>query len=305
MSAEGHILPPFLSDQPLTADAKDALNTDHYASLIYSAILASPPPMTIGLFGQWGIGKSTILLRLEDRLAKARPEHPSRPMRLHPVLFDAWKYEGDALRRQLVMTIADALRGELSGDDLAKLEKLNLETKLYAQPRTSKLASTGMTRRGAALLALNVVVAAFVAWGVAEATHRDLPGQLVFAVGLLPGAVGVLNAVLKRSGLLWEQSTLQVRGESIEHPEEFERAFRDLASIGGGLVVLIDNLDRCENEIVLEVLRTVKTFLEPPGVPVYFVIACDATAIRQHVEAHAPEGIARPTRRSTCGSSSM
>jgi len=54
------------------------------------------------------------------------------------------------------------------------------------------------------------------------------------------------------------------------------------------MVILIDNLDRCSNERVVETLSVVKTYLEPKGKKCIFVIPCDDAAIKQHIKTAYP-----------------
>lgn len=93
-----------LRDEPLFGDAfdsdKDVFNHEAYAKAILDVIEKNDPPFTIGLFGPWGIGKSTIvniLFRLARRSAKKA---------LRPIYFNAWKYSGDTFRRQFLIEIA-------------------------------------------------------------------------------------------------------------------------------------------------------------------------------------------------------
>lgn len=44
-----------------TLEEKVLFNFDEYASVIASAIMGTDPHFTIGIFGSWGCGKTTLL----------------------------------------------------------------------------------------------------------------------------------------------------------------------------------------------------------------------------------------------------
>lgn len=74
---------------PVVADiptGTPGLGFSEYVEAIADAVRGGrPAQFTIGIYGPWGSGKSSILKALEARLA-AEPE-------VTPVLFDAWRYE--------------------------------------------------------------------------------------------------------------------------------------------------------------------------------------------------------------------
>ena len=52
------------------AEEFDELNLFHYANVLGTFITECETPMTIGLQGDWGIGKTTLLNMLESELEK-------------------------------------------------------------------------------------------------------------------------------------------------------------------------------------------------------------------------------------------
>jgi hypothetical protein len=137
-----------------------------------------------------------------------------------------------------------------------------------------------------AALVVVSIVGAVLTYQIAD-TNKGLAAVLVAAV-LLTGVERLMEALVQIPALFTVQQTLEMRDESIVLPEEFEKAFGELARICGVLVLLVDNLDRCEADTVVDVLRTIKTFLEPADLPVFFVIACDDDAVRRHILSRAP-----------------
>src|SRR4051812_42607247 len=87
----------------------DAFGHRDYAAAIVSALADVPTPFTLGLFGAWGTGKSTILAEVTRRLAAEDNTAVAT--------FDVWRYEGDSLRRELIRDVGRQLK------DCGKLDK--------------------------------------------------------------------------------------------------------------------------------------------------------------------------------------
>jgi Cdc6-like AAA superfamily ATPase len=58
--------PAFLSDEPT---GTDLLDMGSHAQALARTILQTPPPFTVGVFGDWGSGKSSFLMMLREILA--------------------------------------------------------------------------------------------------------------------------------------------------------------------------------------------------------------------------------------------
>jgi len=93
-----------LSDQPLKSEADfESTKFGHkeIAETITSLIINCPTPFTIGLFGKWGAGKSTISYMLQKAMLEKK---------FGFVLFDVWKHESDALRRTFLKESVNQLK---------------------------------------------------------------------------------------------------------------------------------------------------------------------------------------------------
>ena len=102
-------LPVYATDRPplraAPADPGDLVRisaeVDAFAFLIASKTL--PPPLAVGLFGDWGSGKSYFIRSLQrriDRLRKDGEAHPDKDLPFHrsiaQIEFNAWQYvQGD------------------------------------------------------------------------------------------------------------------------------------------------------------------------------------------------------------------
>jgi len=92
---------PLLSDNPATADGLGFAGT---ADLLAKVIADADPPFTLGLFGEWGSGKTTLMQMIKKKL-----EGDGQKC----VWFNAWKYDGkEVLWNALMQTIFYAMQND-------------------------------------------------------------------------------------------------------------------------------------------------------------------------------------------------
>ncbi len=248
----------FISDNET---AVDLLYYEAIAQTIVGLIKESgDKPMSIGIHGDWGAGKSSVLLMTEEAFS-------SDPDVLC-LRFNGWQFQGfedakAALLEKIVIELRDARSGfekvkEKAKDLLSRIEYLKLGKK--ALP-----------------------------WAITLYTGLPHPGVLKDAVtalkalGTTPDEIG--SAVGSVEGLLKPGTERKV-------PEElraFEREFRELIEVAKleKLVVLIDDLDRCLPETSIETLEAIRLFLFAPKT--VFVIAADEGMIQYAVRKHFPD----------------
>jgi len=141
----------YINDEP---SSLDSLNRDDFASALARTAENCQTPFVIGLYGSWGIGKTSLMKLVEKKLDIDRSI---------PIWFDAWRHQFDenpalALShiivkscslgeygKKLVITIASALGSiflksatGISADDIVKLgEKYEEENFLIREKRVS------------------------------------------------------------------------------------------------------------------------------------------------------------------------
>jgi predicted KAP-like P-loop ATPase len=96
-----------LSDNPT---AEDRLGFGATADVLFEAIdTARERPLTIGVFGGWGSGKTSLMRMVQQRLTDAGGK---------TVWFNAWKYDGkEVIWNALIQTIFLTMRRELEKTD--------------------------------------------------------------------------------------------------------------------------------------------------------------------------------------------
>jgi hypothetical protein len=84
-------VPVFVPGSPAALGTHDAFGHSDYSAAIGAILADAPVPFTLGLFGDWGVGKTSIIQAIGSKLTEQD---------IAFVSFDVWRYEGDALRRQ-------------------------------------------------------------------------------------------------------------------------------------------------------------------------------------------------------------
>src|SRR5688572_19109153 len=111
---------PFARDEPVALEL-DAFGHADYVRALGSIVTDDAAPSTVGVFGPWGVGKSTIV----EGLPSVLPEDTAY------AYFDAWKYEEDSLRRQFLRDCTSQLdaSGQLSDFNVEEnLTELDVDT---------------------------------------------------------------------------------------------------------------------------------------------------------------------------------
>ena len=252
---------------------QDFLNFTEVADQI--ATLATNPallPISIGVFGTWGTGKSTILKLVEARLPKPKgiDEKESVPI---VVKFDAWMYQGfDDARAALMEVVASKLL------EIAEGQKSFIEKAKEFAGRVNYFRGLGMIADFGVGMALGIPPGLLTRAGAAVSS--------AFAGNVTEEQYGELknDAVEAKKGL----TALIKPADKRTPPKEIE-AFRNefgelLDGLKTTLVLFIDNLDRCLPDVAIGTLEAIRLFLFMPQTA--FVIAADEDMVRHSVAKH-------------------
>ena len=251
---------------------RDFLNFSGVADTVAEIIVqARGRPISIGVSGAWGIGKSSLIKLTQASLA-ARPNKDGDRDFIF-VEFNAWLYQGyDDARAALMDVIASKLQDEATKRETA-IDKVASIVKRVRWLRGARLVAGD-----AAALALGLPPVGLLGgvWGLGKAAIDGVDaGELSEAqkkTGEVATAAGGLLAAKPETSPPKEIQALR---------DSFEEALEEL---GVTLVVLIDDLDRCLPPTTISTLEAIRLFLFLKHTA--FVIAADNEMIKHAVRKH-------------------
>jgi len=245
----------------------DLLNNEAIAITIIDLLRERPDrPVTIGVHGDWGAGKSSVLEMIEAGFASDG--------KVLCLKFNGWRYQGFedakiALIEGIVMGLVKN-RPALTKAAHAVKDVFNRIDWLKVAKKSGGLALTAFT--GIPTVGqIDTIVSTL------EGVLAD-PGQLANKENLTTAINGV-KSILKPA------ETKNVP----EEVEAFRKAFDQLLKDAGveQLVVLIDDLDRCLPDTAIETLEAIRLFVFTARTA--FVIAADEAMIEYAVRKHFPD----------------
>lgn len=255
---------------------RDFLNFSGVAETVAEIIVqAKGRPISIGVSGAWGIGKSSMIKLTRSAVAAREDKSGKKAADKYVfVEFNAWLYQGyDDARAALMDVITDKLAKEAESRQTA-LDKVSSLAKRVKWLRVAKLAATSATS------------IYFGAPPVGAAGEFFELGKKVWSEGI--GKDDAQAAKKAADNAAKEGSELLKPKEDTSPPKEIQ-ALRDtleqtLEELGITLVVLIDDLDRCLPETTISTLEAIRLFLFLKDTA--FVIAADNDMIKHAVRKH-------------------
>lgn len=255
----------------------DFLNFTSVADTIAEIIVqAKGRPVSIGVSGAWGVGKSSMVKLVRSSMSKGESKNYLF------VDFNAWLYQGyDDVRSSLIEIIAKEIETEAKKRQKG-IEKATGLLKRINWLRVLKLSATTATSLAFGLPPVGAIgeVIKFGQSFAADKVDEKVMEQLEkTGVDLYTQAAGLFKEQVKTSP---PEAIHAIRAG-------FEEALDEL---GVTLVVMIDDLDRCLPETTISTLEAVRLFLFLKNTA--FVIAADTGmikhAVRKHFDIKASDG---------------
>lgn len=226
------------------------LNVGHIVAAVLH-VLQQPnlSPVTIGVYGDWGSGKSSVLRMLRDELEKDSG--------VLCVYFNGWLFEGyEDAKAALMSTILDQVRDERGALTKAK-DVFNRLVERVDWLRVGK--------------------------GAVALSAAAITGGVTTAVGL--GAILVTQASETSADDL--EKVVKEKAEQSHKLHQSVRDFtKDFAELLKKteiqrLVVIVDDLDRCTPDRVIETLEAIRLFLSVESAA--FIIGADEELVRKAI----------------------
>ncbi|HSW64035.1 MAG TPA: Qat anti-phage system ATPase QatA [Dissulfurispiraceae bacterium] len=245
----------------------DLLNNEAIAATIIGLLRERPDgPVTVGVHGDWGAGKSSVLEMIEEGL--------SGESKVLCLKFNGWRFQG----------FEDAKIALIEGIVTGLVEK---------RPALTK--ATGAVQE--VFKRIDWLKVAKKAGGLAVTAFTGMPSP-----ELIGGIVSTIEGVLVNPGQLATKENLASAIDDVksilkpaetknvpEEVEAFRKAFDKLLTDAGidQLVVLIDDLDRCLPDTAIETLEAIRLFVFTARTA--FVVAADEAMIEYAVRKHFPD----------------
>ena len=254
----------------IVADNETAVDLLYYQAVARTVVRVvaeeSDEPLSVGVHGDWGAGKSSVLMMVEEAFEGRE--------RILCVRFNGWLFQGfEDAKAVLIETVVDELlrkrpkRRSLADQAERVLRRVDwMKVARKASAYGISLA-TGIPHPET-IKDLGVAARAVLAKGGEGATAENL-------ATLVGGSNDFLREVEEDS------TPEQMHAFRVEFEELLQRADIDR------LVVLVDDLDRCLPEIAIETLEAIRLFLFVPRAA--FVIAADEGMIEYAVRQHFPD----------------
>jgi KAP family P-loop domain len=237
-----------LTDNPVSGANEDKFGFFEHASVLCEAIGETTSlPLTVGIFGPWGSGKSSFLNICRDLLAGQG---------FVTAEFNPWKYDKrDEIWHALIQSLLDKL-----------IQRTEAQTEPTTPERVHGALEKAWEMRGVVAWLLGRRALPLVTGGVLGSGDVDAVRSAVSAMKLEREMRGALN---------------------YRHINVFEKDFADTVEAlteNGRMAVFIDDLDRCRGEQALMALEALRLFTGEASC--VFVIAMDHQALIEAAAVH-------------------
>lgn len=273
----------YIEDEEINLQNKDYLNTKVYADSLKKTIdsLSGDKSYTVGLFGGWGTGKSSIINTVKEAY-KNEKNHD-----IAFVTYDAWQYVNDSFRRMFLLKMQQELKYDQT--DLMKKFYIN-ESQKVDYKYTFSLKK----------LSIMFFILLAVACVLVFSDVIDYKAKIGIAA-----ACSIANISILMCFRSFEKFDISITKPYLFAPEQFQECFSEIVNacfssdtikevmnflrIGNGsarglkkLVIVFDNIDRCHHDLAYSLLTDIKTFLAPINKNVIFVIPVDDVALKKN-----------------------
>ncbi len=233
-------------------EKEDLLGGKHYVDALVHAICHVPTgkTFTIGLFGEWGSGKSSII-----KTARKQIEKEDKNDEIGFIYCDAWQYSGDSFKRRFISRVVDKL----------EIPCQNLYEKFYEISTEKTFNDYGKK----AIIGLLIVLIMAAIWFKEDIIQFSILGFATYIMTLFINITNILaNTRTVPLTFAAEQfhrcfseiiySNLSGNEECVKEPFEWIKLKKDCKKLSK-LIIIIDNLDR--NNAPEEILYDIKNFM--------------------------------------------
>ncbi|TVX92047.1 KAP family P-loop NTPase fold protein [Paenibacillus agilis] len=281
---------PVILDREINDPSLDAFGHRHYAIALKHIVENNKPPFSVGLLGNWGVGKSTIkelyLHELQDDL--------DRKKAVLPITFNAWRYGGENVKRALLRHVYITLGGR---EDELKDKMYHQISEVVLKPRAWKEIISEFYQRylwyPSQMIFITLVIVflfSYFSKGVNDPLIQAGLGAVLSIVftAIARFALSANGMVIPRYSNVTKVYPPTVNTEQyadflIEQLHVFKKSTD--GKLVDRIIVFVDDLDRLSSEEMIEGLDAVRIFMEipkeklPEQLGIVFVLSCDEEKI--------------------------
>ena len=253
----------YYRDNALTHSSDDQFQHEHYVEVLKDILLHSETPINIGLYGKWGVGKSSIVHMLKEKI-----ETDNELEGFEYVEVDAWGIAGKSLQQEILEKINKELQQ-------SSFKQEELEDKLYNVHQVDSVEFKKLFKSYWWIWAVIAVSSIFPIMHIKDD---------IFAALSIIGFASIIAVLIPLSRLFFSTSKKIIPRvvSTIQFNKIYDEMIENCENRKKILVVVIDNLDRCDDTVAVELLGIIQTFMVKKNC--INILACDDEAIVTHLK---------------------
>lgn len=259
----------------------DLLGFDFLVDALYVAVTEPKLlPLTVGLLGDWGSGKSSLMAITRRELEQFRKGDTSESPYLC-VSFSPWQYEDyDDVKVALMTAILDAIGDRITDDVPEQKEKVSALRKC----------ARGFGRWGRRIGRGGLAVVPTAAPLIAQGLDPTIDPAVLEVIKASASATTTEGGTLLQDHKPTDPTPASRDTEPITDAGQFRTEFaalvKDLADVEA-IVVFIDDLDRCLPETVVDTFEAIRLFVNTSKTA--YVIAANQAIVESAIDSRYPE----------------
>lgn len=267
----------FLSDEPIKEESQDAFGHKALVDALNYCVKECEFKINIGLFGKWGVGKTSVVELLRKRL-------DDKNEKIKIFIFDAWKHSCSSLTHELILEL---------NRKIGRFDQREIESKIYDISEGVPFSwwkRLGYGIKEALLTFLWPILLTVIIYGVLEVLHHyekisdDWLNWLRVLV-FIPLIVSILKELALLRIDVGRVTILPAKSNPTKIREIFNEIVQSVVGKGedknNRLIIVIDNLDRCSGEAAIDMLGTIKNLMEHDKC--VYLFPCDRAALLSHL----------------------
>ena len=256
----------FIHDKNVDLSNSDLLGTKAYADTLFEIIKGAKndnKSISIGLFGDWGSGKSSIITTLKNQLEREEQN-------IKFIEYDAWIHSEDSFKRSFIEKLIQALELDPSYSLNRLYESISIEKEIEDKINWHKFFRLLISKLIPATLVLLFII-------YATDTKAIIAGIVFFSAVVgdyLKTLIGRKEITISQGIVFSQNQFISIFDEIVQCAfGKFKRnglTKPDLKWIDNWpkkikydkLIISIDNIDRCNKEHSMRLLSATKNFME-------------------------------------------